>query len=145
MGALNLALARAEAGDRARYAVVLLGLLAWLFYTRIFWTLRGVHATLPACPFLVLTGHPCPFCGGTRSFAQMWNGDVAGAARYYPLGPAMFVLTLLGVAALAALVASGRALRWRPARGVEQRVYLGGLAVLLTAWAFRLLFLPLPA
>lgn len=145
MGGLNLALARAEAGDRARYAVLLLGLVAWLLYTRVFWTLRGVHATLPPCPFLVLTGHPCPFCGGTRSFAQMWNGDVTGALRYYPLGPAMFVLTLLGVAGLAVLLAGGRVLRWRPARGFEQRVYLAGLAVLLTVWVFRLLFLPLPA
>src|SRR5689334_8008833 len=109
------------------------GLLAWLLYTRVFWTLHSVHATLPPCPFRLLTGQPCPFCGGTRSFAQMWDGDVAGAARYYPLGPPLFVLTLLGVAGLAAFLASGRALRWRPAFGFEQRVYLVGVGILLSA------------
>lgn len=145
MDAWNLSLARAEAADRQRYAALLAGLLAWLLYTRVFWSLHSVHATLPACPFLLLTGQPCPFCGGTRSFAQMWDGDVVGAVRYHPLGPALFVLTLLGAAGLAALIASGRVLRWRPARGREQRAYLAALGVLLSAWLFRLIFLPLPS
>lgn len=144
MGALNLSLARAQAEDRLRYAAALGLLLVWLLYTRLFWTLHTVHATLPPCPFRLLTGQPCPFCGGTRSFAQMWQGDVLGAARYHPLGPALFVLTLLAVAGLAALLAGGRVLRWQPQLEVRQRTYLAGLAVLLSAWLFRLLFLPLP-
>ncbi len=144
MRAWNLTFARAQAADRVRYATALVGLLVWLLYTRVFWTLHSVHATLPPCPFRLLTGQPCPFCGGTRSFAQMWDGDVAGAARYHPLGPALLVLTLLGVAGLAVLLAGGRAVRWRPALGLEQRVYLVGLGILLSAWLFRLLFLPLP-
>lgn len=144
MGAWNISLERADQGDRTRYAVVLVGLLGWLLYTRVFWTLHTVHATLPPCPFRLLTGQPCPFCGGTRSFAQMWEGDVGGAARYHPLGPAFFLLTLGGVVAIAALLLRGRAVRWRPARGIEQRVYLVAALVLLSAWLFRLAFLPLP-
>ncbi|TMF84269.1 MAG: DUF2752 domain-containing protein [Chloroflexi bacterium] len=144
MGVWNLSLARAGAEDRVRYALALVALLVWLLYTRVFWALSSVHATLPPCPFRLLTGQPCPFCGGTRSFAQMWDGDLLGAARYHPLGPALFALSLIGVVGLAVLLAGGRALRWRPVPTLEQRVYLVGLAVVLSAWLFRLLFLPLP-
>ena len=144
MGAWNLSLARAEQADRLRYSLVLLGLLAWLLYTRVFWTLHSAHATFPTCPFLLLTGQPCPLCGGTRSFAQMWQGDLGGAARYHPLGPALFVLTFAGAAGLAVLLLRGRVLRWRPPRLLEQRLYWAVGGVFLIAWLFRLAFLPLP-
>ncbi len=29
------------------------------------------------CPFLMATGMPCPFCGGTRAFALASSGDLA--------------------------------------------------------------------
>jgi len=74
----------------------------------------------------------------------MWQGDVAGAARYHPLGPALFVLTFAAVAVLALLLLRGRVVRWRPARYTEQRLYWALGAVFLTAWLFRLAFLPLP-
>jgi hypothetical protein len=144
VGAWNLSLVRAEQADRLRYSLALLGLLAWLLYTRVFWTLHSFHATFPSCPFRLLTGQPCPLCGGTRSFAQMWQGDVVGAARYHPLGPALFVLTLAGAAALAALVLRGQVLRWRPTRRAEHRLYWAVGAVFLMAWLYRLAFLPLP-
>ena len=144
MGPWNLSLVPAEQADRLRYSLALFGLLAWLFYTRVFWTLHSFHTTFPSCPFRLLTGQPCPLCGGTRSFAQMWQGDVVGAARYHPLGPALFVLTFAGAAALAALVLRGRAVRWRPARRAEHRLYWAIGAVFLIAWLYRLAFLPLP-
>jgi hypothetical protein len=144
VGAWNLSLVRAEQADRLRYSLALLGLLAWLLYTRVFWSLHSIHATFPSCPFLLLTGQPCPLCGGTRSFAQMWQGDVQGSARYHPLGPALFVLTFAAVATLGALVLRGRAVRWRPRRQAEQRLYWAIGAVFLGAWLFRLAFLPLP-
>ena len=75
MGPWNLSLAPADQADRLRYSLVLLGLLAWLLYTRVFWMLHSAGATFPTCPFLLLTGQPCPLCGGTRSFAQMWQAD----------------------------------------------------------------------
>jgi hypothetical protein len=139
-----LALVRAGRDDRLRYGLALLGLLGWLLYTRVFWTLHAAHATLPPCPFLIVTGQPCPLCGGTRSFAQMWQGDVAGAARFHLLGPALFVLTLLAVPVLAVLAARGVVLRWRPTRMGERRVYLAVAAVFLSAWVIRLALLPLP-
>lgn len=138
----TLALVQAERDDRLRSAVVLAGLLAWLFYTRAFWTLHASHATLPACPFLALTGQPCPFCGGTRAFASMWQGDVVTAVRYHPLGPLLFAGCLVATGVVAALVASGRTLRFDVA--LEKWVYLVAGAVVLVAWLFRLVFLPLP-
>src|SRR6266851_3706117 len=80
----------------------------WLVYTRVFWAMRAAHLTLPPCPFYYLTGHPCPFCGGTRSFAYMWQGDLADSVRLYPLGPALFAGTFVAVAGLAVGVVSGR-------------------------------------
>jgi hypothetical protein len=139
-----LGLVRAGRDDRLRYGLALIGLLGWLLYTRVFWTLHAAHTTLPPCPFLVVTGQPCPLCGGTRSFAQMWQGDVAGAARFHPLGPVLFALTLLAIPVLAVLATRGLVLRWRPTRIGERRVYWAVAAVFLSAWAFRLAFLPLP-
>jgi len=31
------------------------------------------------CPFLALTGHPCPGCGGLRAVNDLTHGDVVGA------------------------------------------------------------------
>lgn len=139
----TLALVRAEREDRVRAALMLAGLLAWLLYTRVFWTLKASHATLPACPFLTITGHPCPFCGGSRSFAEMWQGDVVGAARYHPLGPALFAGSLLGVVALVVLLVTGRSVRLGLA--AEKRLYLAVGVVFVAVWLFRLAFLPLPS
>ena len=140
----SLALVQTDREGRLKYGLLLLGLVGWLLYTRVFWTLHAAHATLPPCPFLVVTGQPCPLCGGTRAFAQMWQGDLAGAARFHPLGPALFVLTLLALPVLALLAARGVVVRWRPTPFERRGAYLAVGAVFLSAWAFRLLFLPLP-
>ena len=87
--------AATERRDGAGLAALLSG---WLGYTAAYPALHSLHATLPTCPFYALTGHPCPFCGGTRSYAAMWHGDVAAAVRYYPLGPVLFVLTFFALA-----------------------------------------------
>jgi Protein of unknown function (DUF2752) len=139
-----VAIARAGSEDRRRVLAAFAGLLTWLAYTRVFWTAKAVHATLPACPFLFITGQPCPLCGGTRSFAEMWQGDVAAAARYHPLGPALFVVSLLAAVGLAALLATGRTLRWRAGQAAERRAWIALAAVFVVVWAFRLAFLPLP-
>ena len=96
-----IALYRAVPGDRLRDLGMLAGLTAWLVYTRFYWTLHATHVALPPCPFYYLTGHPCPFCGGTRSFAYMWQGDLTDAVRLYPLGPLFFVGSLIGAGGLA--------------------------------------------
>lgn len=139
-----VSLARSDGDSRLQLAVLFSALTGWLLYTRLFWTLSTLHATLPPCPFLFLTGHPCPLCGGTRSFAEMWQGDLVAAARFHPLGPALFALTFAAAAGLAFLLATGRTLRWTGGRVLERRAWFALAALFLAAWFFRLAFLPLP-
>ena len=46
------------------------------------------------CPFLMLTGWQCPFCGGTRLGSALLHGDIASAFAYNPV---VFVSLVLGV------------------------------------------------
>lgn len=117
------------------------GLLLWLAYTRIYWTIQAGHMTLPPCPFYYLTGHPCPFCGGTRSFAYMWQGDFSDAVRLYPLGPVLFVGTLAGVAVLAVGIVTGRT--WTPNLSSRQWKLLtfGVVTTIAISWALKVFVL----
>jgi hypothetical protein len=128
-------------GDRIRDFGMLGGLLLWLAYTRIYWTIQAGHMTLPPCPFYYLTGHPCPFCGGTRSFAYMWQGDFSDAVRLYPLGPVLFVGTLAGVAVLAVGIVTGRT--WTPNLSSRQWKLLtfGVVTTIAISWALKVFVL----
>jgi hypothetical protein len=46
------------------------------------------------CPFRLLTGWDCPFCGGTRLGSALLHGDVAAAFAYNPV---VFLSLVLGV------------------------------------------------
>lgn len=37
------------------------------------------------CPFLRLTGFPCPGCGMTRAYKSLLAGDLSAAFAYHPL------------------------------------------------------------
>jgi hypothetical protein len=134
---LPISMTRPAPGDRLRDFAIVGGLLLWLAYTRIFWTIQATHMTLPPCPFYYLTGHPCPFCGGTRSFAYMWQGDVSDAVRLYPLGPALFAGSLAGVAGLAIGIVSGRT--WTPNLSPRQWQLLvaGVVTTVGLSWALK--------
>ena len=141
MRAAPLTLTRAMHQDRVRELTMLGGLIAWLLYTRIWFVLQAAHIAAPPCPFYYLTGHPCPFCGGTRSFAYMWRGDLSDAVRLYPLGPALFAGTMVGVAGLAASAVSGQ--RWVPRLTATQWRLLGVflISALLLNWALKVFVL----
>lgn len=141
MSTFPLAVTRALPADRTRDLTLLGGLVLWLAYTRIFWALQAVHLTVPPCPFYFITGHPCPFCGGTRSFAYMWEGDIANSVRLYPLGPALFAGTVAGVGALAVGLATGRT--WTPHLTRVQWTLLGIAAGSLVgfSWALKVFVL----
>ena len=117
------------------------GLVLWLIYTRVFLAMHAAHFTLPPCPFYYLTGHPCPFCGGTRSFAYMWQGDIADAVRLYPLGPALFAGTFLGAGGLAAGLVTGRT--WVPRLTSMQwrLLMIGGISLVAISWALKVFVL----
>jgi hypothetical protein len=137
----SVALVRAGAESRLRDLGLFALLVGWLAYTRAYWVLSAGHMTLPACPFYLITGHPCPFCGGTRSFASMWQGDVLKAARFYPLGPALFAGTLLVVGLMAAALVSGRTWRLQLEPDVVRALAAAGIAVLAVSWMLKLVWL----
>jgi hypothetical protein len=141
MIAMPLSLARAARSERMRDLAILAGLVAWLAYTRIYFLLQAAHLSAPPCPFYYLTGHPCPFCGGTRSFAYMWEGDLADAVRLYPLGPLLFAGTLAGVAGLVAGAVTGRT--WVPRlTGFQWRVLgIGVVCAVTVSWALKVFVL----
>src|SRR3974390_3592748 len=93
LGAMGvpIAISRAIPSERLRDLGFTFGLVLWLAYTRFYWVLHASHVAWPTCPFYAITGHPCPFCGGTRSFAYMWQGGFLDAVRLYPPGPPPFV------------------------------------------------------
>ena len=141
MMAMPLRLTRAVPAERMRDLALLAGLLVWLAYTRIYFLLQAAHLTAPPCPFFYLTGHPCPFCGGTRSFAYMWEGDLADVVRLYPLGPLLFAGTLAGVAGLVAGAVTGRT--WVPRlTGLQWRVLaIGVVSAVAVSWTLKVFIL----
>src|SRR2546427_1176865 len=85
------AVAPAMPGDRW-LAWTLLGVgLPWLAYTRLYFFLHPRHLTFDGGLFMWYFNKPDPFCGGTRTFAWMWRGDLGRAVAVYPLGPLLFV------------------------------------------------------
>jgi Protein of unknown function (DUF2752) len=141
MSVIPIAVTRAVRVDRLRDVAIAAALVAWLAYTRLYFVLHAMHIAAPVCPFYYFTGHPCPFCGGTRSFAYMWQGDVADSVRLYPLGPALFAGTILGAGGLLGGAAAGRT--WVPRLSARQWYLLGifvGVSLLLS-WALKVFVL----
>jgi hypothetical protein len=141
MSALPISATRALPADRLRYLGLAAVLVLWLAYTRIFWILRAAHLGMPVCPFYYLTGHPCPFCGGTRSFAYMWEGDLGDSVRLYPLGPALFAGTLAAVGGLVTGAATGRT--WTPRLTAAQWKGIGAgvIVTVLISWTLKVFVL----
>lgn len=119
-------------------AALAAALAFWYLYTRLYWTFAGIHATLPPCPFLLLTGHPCPFCGGTRSFASIWQGDLGRALHFHPLGPLYFAAGLAMAGLALWTLGSGRRLVLGLDQAGERAAYLVLGTLILGAWAVKL-------
>jgi len=139
--AIPLTLERAVPQQRMRDVAIMGGLLLWLAYTRVYWVLQSMHLGAPTCLFYYLTGHPCPFCGGTRSFAYMWEGDLTDSVRLYPLGPALFLGTILGVGGLGAGAITGHT--WMPRLSTYQWKLLGvgAASAVLLSWILKVFVL----
>jgi len=127
--------------QRMRDLAIFGGLALWLVYTRAYYALHAAHITFPPCPFYYVTGHPCPFCGGTRSFAHMWQGDLSDAVRLYPLGPALFVGTILGAGGLAAGLVTGRTWSQSLTSRHWRLLITFGVSALLISWALKVFVL----
>lgn len=136
-----VAFVRALPSDRLRDVALLGGLVLWLAYTRIFWVAHAAHMTLPPCPFYVITGHPCPFCGGTRSFAYMWQGDLSDAIRLYPFGPVLFAGTFGAIGALGYGIVRGRTLNYLPSGQQWRALTVFTISALAFSWALKVFVL----
>lgn len=98
--------------------------------------LRDPHASgsYGFCPFLLLTGQPCPGCGGLRAVNDLTHGDVAAAAGSN-------LLVVAGIAAAGVLwtvwvVRRARGDRHAP---IVRVTTAGGLTVLAVGLLFGVL------
>jgi len=75
----------------ARYALVLFATaLTWVGARRT----EGYTTGPILCPFRLITGHQCPFCGTTRSFGALVAGDISGSIAYNPSGILLSIVIL---------------------------------------------------
>ena len=76
-----IAVASATSADRW-LAWTLLGVLVpWLAYTRLYFFLHPLGLTFDGGFFMWYLHKPDPFCGGTRTFAWMWRGELGNAGE----------------------------------------------------------------
>ncbi|MBC7631005.1 DUF2752 domain-containing protein [Aeromicrobium sp.] len=78
------------------------------------------------CPFLVLTGKPCPGCGGLRAVNDLTRGDVVGAVSSNVLAVA-----LVGVLAVAWVLWVARRMRGRRGRMIVLTPTTGVVVVIV--------------
>lgn len=115
--------------------------IAWLIYTRLYFWLHPRHLTFDPSLFMYLTGKPDPSCGLTRTFAWMWRGDLARAVAVYPLGPLMFIATVLLAVYWAGVVVSGRSIPIRLPSRVQRAIVIVAVIALGLNWASKLIWL----
>jgi Protein of unknown function (DUF2752) len=88
------------------------------------------------CPFRMLTGIPCPFCGGTHAGIDLGRGHPAAALRASPLA----VCGAVALITLPMLRKTRLAERWRrlPAKTRNTVAITGILAALAVSEAWQL-------
>lgn len=59
------------------------------------------------CPFMMLTGLPCPGCGLTKSLVCLYRGDLWGSLTYHILGLPVAVVCLFLIVLLSVELATG--------------------------------------
>ncbi|GGO87003.1 membrane protein [Nocardioides phosphati] len=78
------------------------------------------------CPFLVLTGHPCPGCGGLRAVNDLTHFDLVGAASSN-----LYFVASIPFLAFGWLVWVRRAWAGQPVEGPSTRVVAVALVLLV--------------
>jgi hypothetical protein len=135
-----LAVRRSHPEERGAIATVGAICAAWLVYTLWYGSAPSNRIGLP-CLFYHLTGHPCPFCGGTRAYAAMWHLDLGSAAHFYPLAPLMFPTTFAVVGYSAWSLLSRRGVYVHVPRWAWWLAGIAGVAVLATSWILKWVWL----
>lgn len=126
-------------GLEPRVAVLGGGLLGTAWVLPELWA-RGLQP-IPQCLFHQVTGLPCPFCGGTRSFAAMAHGNVAAAAHVFPIGPLMFAMVVAAVLYSLWVMTTGRRLRVVLDDRLRRGLIIGAAGLLALNWASKLFIL----
>src|SRR5512140_2487808 len=91
-----------------------------------------------ACPFLLVTGHPCATCGMTHAWVHLAHGRLGEAFLWSPLGTVLAAaFWAFAVADVVRLVA-GRPFPRIPEPLLRRWLFVGA-AVLLANWAYLLI------
>ena len=90
---------------------------------------------------MYLTDKPDPACGLTRTFAWMWRGDLAHAVSVYPLGPLIFIATLVLVGYWVMVLVMGRSVRFTLSPSAQSGIVVVALIALGLNWASKLIWL----
>lgn len=96
----------------------------------------GAGLPRPRCPFLALTGCPCPGCGATRALIQVAQGNLVAALHWNPLA-AVGGGVAVGYNVYAAVVLACRLRRVRPVKlgpAELQGMRVGVLGAVLGNW-----------
>ena len=128
--------------EHLQIALLLLGLaIPWLIYTRLYFWLQPRHLTVDGGFFMYFFNKPDPSCGLTRTFAWMWRGDLLHAVAVYPLGPVVFLGTLLAVGWALGVLVFGRAVRLWLSRKQWRALIITLVIALALNWASKLIWL----
>jgi uncharacterized membrane protein len=71
----------------------------------------------------------------------MWQGDLANSVRLYPLGPAVFAGTVVGVAGLAVAAIGGRTWTPRLTKIQWRLLAVGAVSAVALSWALKVFVL----
>lgn len=127
----------AELLRNRRFGLVLTGALSLHIL------MASLHLPLWECPFLRVTGLPCPGCGLTRACMLLLQGDVHASVRFHAFAPifivlisAMMIATFLPKTFTEPLIHKAEILERRTGLTI---LILGGL---ILYWLARLLLFP---
>jgi hypothetical protein len=100
----------------------------------------GTHRQLGLrpCGFLITTGLPCPTCGMTTAFANTVRGRLWRAAQAQPAGTLLALLTAALACLALVVMITGRRLEINWYRINPMHVLIGGIAVFLGSWIFKI-------
>ena len=103
------------------------------------WALIGLTDLRISCPFVEVTGHPCPGCGLTRATFAMFRGDWRAMLHFHPFAP--FFALFWGVVVIGLAIPGPFRVKWmagvdRVERVIRWPLWIGsGLIVYsLTRW-----------
>lgn len=130
---------RQENGRRAFWTIIFGVAVAFSF------TFFPQSLQIPSfCPFRLLAGLPCPFCGLVRSVLHTTHLDIGKAIALHPLGPvALLALLLAAIYSFVSLVKPSIPLIWDLTMSRHfGKAVKASTALLGIIWVLRLLGAP---